>query len=45
MKYLIGIVIGILLAHVWPDLLPWAKSAFLDSGARDVVVDSLKEIK
>lgn len=45
MKYIIGIGIGVILTVFYPDIVPWVKSFFLESGARDVVVDTLKEIK
>ena len=44
-KFLGGIVIGVALAVFYPDIVPVVKSSFLDSGVRDVVVDTLKEIK
>lgn len=45
MKILLGVAIGIVLTVFYPDIIPWAKGLFLESGARDVMVDSLKEIK
>ena len=44
-KILIGIVLGILLAMLWPDIVPYVKNLFLDSGARDVAVETLNSIK
>ena len=44
-KIVIGIGLGVLLTMFYPDVIPYVKSAFLDSGARDLVVDQLKEIK
>ena len=44
-KIIIGMGLGVLLTVFYPDIVPWVKSAFLDSGARDIVVDHLKEIK
>ena len=44
-KFLGGIVIGVALAVFYPDIVPIVKNSFLDSGVRDVVVDTLKEIK
>ena len=44
-KFLGGIVIGVALAVFYPDIVPVVKNSFLDSGVRDVVVDTLKEIK
>jgi hypothetical protein len=44
-RVIIGIGLGVVLTAWWPDIIPVVKSAFLDSGARDIVVDQLKEIK
>ena len=44
-KFLGGIVIGVMVAVFYPDIVPIVKNSFLDSGVRDVVVDTLKEIK
>ena len=44
-RLLIGIGIGIGLTIFFPDIVPIVKNVFLDSGARDLVVDQLKEIK
>jgi len=44
-KILLGIAIGIVLTVFYPDIIPWAKGLFLDSGARDIAVDTLKGIK
>ena len=44
-KFLCGIVICVAFAVFYPDIVPVVKSSFLDSGVRDVVVDTLKEIK
>jgi hypothetical protein len=44
-KILVGMGLGVLLTIFYPDIIPVVKSAFLDSGARDIVVDQLKEIK
>ena len=45
MKILLGVAIGIGLTIFYPDIVPIVKNVFLDSGARDLVVDQLKEIK
>ncbi len=45
MKYIIGITIGVVLTVFYPDIVPWVKGLFLESGARDVMVEQLKEIK
>jgi len=44
-KFLGGVVIGVAMAVFYPDIVPVVKSSFLDSGVRDVVVYTLKEIK
>ena len=44
-KIIIGMGLGVLLTVFYPDIIPYVKSAFLDSGARDLVVDQLNEIK
>ena len=44
-KFLIGIAVGVMFTAYYPDIIPVVKSAFLDSGARDVVVDQLKGLK
>ena len=45
LKFLIGMVFGIFIYAYYPDVVPVVKNKFLESGARDVVVDTLKEIK
>ena len=44
-KLLIGVGLGVILTVFYPDIVPIVKSALLDTGARDIVVDTLKEIK
>ena len=44
-KILMGIGLGILLTIFYPDIIPVVKNLFLDSGARDTVVETLKKIK
>ena len=44
-KFLFGIGIGVMLAVFYPDIIPAAKNAFLDTGARDIAVETLKGIK
>ena len=44
-KFLFGLVIGVLLAVFYPDIIPYVKNLFLDSGARDIAVETLKGIK
>ena len=44
-RFLIGVGIGVVITMFYPDIVPVAKNTFLDSGVRDVMVDTLKEIK
>jgi|TARA_Y100000296_G_scaffold7782_1_gene9227 hypothetical protein len=44
-KFLGGIVIGVAMAVFYPDIIPYVKNLFLDSGARDVAIETLKGIK
>ena len=45
-KIIVGIVLGVLVCIYYPDIAPIAKHKFLESGgARDSLVDTLKEIK
>tara|TARA_Y100000310_G_C20522522_1_gene734380 strand:+ start:396 stop:530 length:135 start_codon:yes stop_codon:yes gene_type:complete len=43
MKFIFGVIVGVSIMQF--DLLPTVKEKFLESGARDVVVHTLKEIK
>ncbi len=44
-KIIIGMGLGVVLTVFYPDIITYVKSAFLDSGARYLVVDQFKEIK
>ena len=44
-KQLIGIIIGIGLSTYYPEISSTLKDFFLDSGARDSIVETLKEVK
>ena len=44
-KIIIGIVIGIGLSTYYPEITSTLKDFFLDSGARDSIVETLKEVK
>jgi len=44
-KILIGIGLGVLLTVFYPDIIPYFKNLFLESGARDAAVETLKGIK
>tara|TARA_Y100000996_G_scaffold308095_1_gene244765 strand:- start:1331 stop:1468 length:138 start_codon:yes stop_codon:yes gene_type:complete len=45
MKYLIGIAIGIALTLFYPDVVPYIKNAFIESGVRDSAVETLMSVK
>ena len=46
LKFIMGVIVGILVTTYYPDVVPLAKQKLLEpGGARDSVVDSLKEIK
>jgi len=44
-KILVGLGLGVLLTIFYPDIIPVVKNLFLDSGARDIAVETLKGIK
>ena len=45
MKYVIGIGIGIVLTLLYPDIVPYIKNAFIESGVRDATVKTLMNVK
>jgi len=45
MKYVIGICIGIVLTLFYPDIVPYIKGAFIESGIRDSAVETLMSVK
>ena len=45
MKYLIGISIGSALTLFYPDVVPYIKNAFIESGVRDSAVETLMSVK
>ena len=45
MKYLIGFGVGVLVTMLCPDLVPYIKSAFIESGVRDSAVETLMSVK
>ena len=45
MKYVIGIRIGIVLTLFYPDIVPYIKNAFIESGVRDATVETLMNVK
>ena len=44
-KIIIGIIIGIGLSTYYPQISNTLKIFFLDSGARDSIVETLEEVK
>jgi len=44
-KILIGIILGVVLVTYYPQIATTTKDVFVDSGARDEIVKSLKEVK
>ena len=44
-KILIGIILGVVLVTYYPQIATTSKEVFVDSGARDEIVKSLKEVK
>jgi len=44
-KILIGIILGIVIVTYYPQIATTTKQMFVDSGARDEIVKSLKEVK
>jgi hypothetical protein len=44
-KFLLGVGLGVVITVFYPDIIPYVKNLFLDSGARDIAVDTLKGIK
>jgi hypothetical protein len=45
MKYVIGIGVGIVLTLLYPDIVPYIKNAFIESGVRDATVKTLMNVK
>jgi hypothetical protein len=45
MKYVIGIGVGIVLTLFYPDIVPYIKNAFIESGVRDATVKTLMNVK
>lgn len=45
MRIVIGMILGAVLVSIFPEIVPVVKSAFVDSGARDLAVESLTKIK
>ena len=45
MKIFLGIVCGIFIATYYPQITTPTKQLFIESGARDNIVNTLKEVK
>ena len=45
MKYVIGIGIGIVLTLLYPDIVPYIKNAFIESGIRDSAIQTLQSVR
>ena len=45
MKIFLGIVCGIFIATYYPQITKTTKQLFIESGARDNIVNTLKEVK
>ena len=45
MKYVIGIVIGIVITLFYPNIVPYIKNAFIESGIRDSAIQTLQNVK
>ena len=44
-KILFGILLGIVIVTYYPEITETAANLFIDSGARDEIVDKLRDIK
>ena len=44
-KFIFGIVVGIMLVTYYPEITETAADLFIDSGARDEIVQKLREIR
>jgi len=45
MKYVIGFVVGVIATVIFPELVPYVKNAFIESGVRDTTVQTLQTWK
>ena len=45
MKYLIGFGVGVLATIFYPDLVPYIKNAFIESGIRDSAIQTLQSVR
>jgi hypothetical protein len=44
-KFIFGIVVGIILVTYYPDIITTTTDWFIDSGARDEVIETLEGMK
>ena len=44
-KIIFGIILGIVLVTYYPNIITTTTNLFVDSGARDSIVETLKEVK
>ena len=45
MTYVIGIVIGIVITLFYPNIVPYIKNAFIESGIRDSAIQTLQSVR
>jgi hypothetical protein len=45
MKYAIGFLAGVIVTVIFPELVPYVKNAFIESGVRDATVQTLQTWK
>ncbi len=45
MKYVIGFVVGVIATVIFPELVPYVKNPFIESGVRDATVETLMNVK
>lgn len=44
-KFIFGIGVGVLVTAFYPDIVPHITALFIESGARDTVVETLMNVK
>ena len=45
MKYVIGFVVGVIATVIFPELVPYVKNAFIESGIRDSAIQTLQSVR
>ena len=45
MKYAIGFLAGVIVAVIFPELVPYVKNAFIESGVRDSAIQTLQSVR